>query len=132
MTYHTVCKTSNEFTEALEQAHKIADNVTATFGVKVFPYSVFYVFYEQYLTIVKETVENLSYSLAAIFVVTFILLGLDWYSAFVVVGTIAMIEIDLMAVMHWWGIDLNAISLVNLVMVSVRFVSSMIVLGILS
>lgn len=118
MTYHTVCKTSSEFTEALVQAHKVADNVSQTLGVRVFPYSVFYVYYEQYLTVVKETVENLSFSLVAIFAVTFILLGLDWYSAIVVVGTIAMIEIDLMAVMHWWGIELNAISLVNLVMVS--------------
>ncbi|OQV16883.1 Niemann-Pick C1 protein [Hypsibius exemplaris] len=129
MSYHSVCKTSVEYTEALKQAHAVADNVTKTLGVRVFPYSVFYVFYEQYLTVVMETVENLSYSLAAIFVVTFILLGLDWYSAVVVVFTIAMIEIDLMAVMYWWNIDLNAISLVNLVMgvgISVEFCSHLV------
>lgn len=129
MTYHTVCKTSAEYTDALKRSHALADNITEVLGVKVFPYSVFYVFYEQYLTVVMDTVQNLSFSLAAIFVVTFILLGLDWYSAVVVVGTIAMIEIDLMAVMYWWSIDLNAISLVNLVMgvgISVEFCSHLV------
>ena len=29
-----------------------------------------------------------------------------------------MIVIDMMGMMYWWGIDLNAVSLVNLVMVS--------------
>ncbi|GAV02187.1 hypothetical protein RvY_12783 [Ramazzottius varieornatus] len=128
-TYHTVLKKSAEYTTALKEAHAIADNITAMLGVKVFPYSVFYVFYEQYLTVVLETVGNLTFSLAAIFAVTFILLGLDWYSAVVVVGTIAMIEIDLMAVMYWWNIDLNAISLVNLVMgvgISVEFCSHLV------
>ena len=117
MTYHTVCKSSSDYTEALNQAYQIAENITKTIGVRVFPYSVFYVFYEQYLTIVRETVENICFSLVAIFIVTFILLGLDWYSAVVVCLTIAMIEVDLMAVMYWWSIDLNAVSLVNLVMV---------------
>ncbi|OQV22774.1 Niemann-Pick C1 protein [Hypsibius exemplaris] len=126
MTYHTVCRTSGEYTEALLQARALAENITATLGVRVFPYSVFYVFYEQYLTIVRETVENLSFSLGAIFIMTFLLLGLDWHSALIVCFTITMIEIDLMAVMYWWEIDLNAVSLVNLVMgvgISVEFCS---------
>ena len=61
MTYHTILKTSNDYTEALKSARRIAKNITGVVGADVFAYSVFYVFYEQYLTIVKDTWENLLY-----------------------------------------------------------------------
>ena len=52
--------------------------------------SIFYVFYEQYLTIWHDAFMNLSISAAAIFVVTFILLGFDILSAFIITLTIVM------------------------------------------
>lgn len=77
-----------------------------------------YVFYEQYLTIVEDTIKNLSICIAAIFVVTFVLLGFDIISAFLVVLTITMIVIDILGFMALWDISINAVTLVNLVMVS--------------
>ncbi|CAF1241741.1 unnamed protein product [Adineta steineri] len=59
---------------------------------------------------------NLTISAAAIFVVTFILLGFDIISAFIITLTIAMITCDMIAMMYIWNIEMNAISLVNLVM----------------
>jgi len=56
--------------------------------------------------------------LAAIFVVTFLLMGLDIFSSVVVVITITMIVVNIGGLMYWWNITLNAVSLVNLVMVS--------------
>lgn len=79
--------------------------------------SVFYVFYEQYLTIVYDTALNLSMSLASIFVVTMVLLGFEMLSAVLVSVTIAMILVNMFGVMWLWSISLNAVSLVNLVMV---------------
>lgn len=61
MSYHSILKTSPEYTAALKSARQIAKNISATIGADVFAYSVFYVFYEQYLTIVKDTWENLLY-----------------------------------------------------------------------
>lgn len=52
--------------------------------------SIFYVFYEQYLTIWQDAFMNLTLSAAAIFVVTFILLGFDVISAFIITLTISM------------------------------------------
>lgn len=75
-------------------------------------------FYEQYLTIVEDTIKNLCICVAAIFVVTFVMLGFDVISAFMVVLTIAMIAIDILGFMALWDISINAVSLVNLVMVS--------------
>ena len=82
--------------------------------------SVWYVFYEQYLSIVKDTIENLCFCIGAIFLVTFLLLGFDFFSALMVLITIGMIVVDILGLMYFWDITLNAVSLVNLVMVSFR------------
>lgn len=65
MSYHTILKTSTDYYEALRSARKISANITRSIQgqmrindrpeseveqIEVFPYSVFYVFYEQYLT----------------------------------------------------------------------------------
>ncbi|CAL1295283.1 unnamed protein product [Larinioides sclopetarius] len=137
MTYHTILKTSDDFTQALRWARRIAANITETFHqhelsgsvAEVFPYSIFYVFYEQYLTVSKDTVVSLAISLIEIFIVTFLLMGLDYHSALIMVFTIMMIIFNLMGMMYFWDISLNAVSLVNLVMavgISVEFCSHII------
>ncbi|XP_038248354.1 NPC intracellular cholesterol transporter 1 [Dermochelys coriacea] len=131
MTYHTVLKTSADFIDAMKKARIIADNITETMGIKeknyrVFPYSVFYVFYEQYLTIVHDTIFNLCVSLGSIFLVTTVLLGFEVWAAAMISITIAMILVNMLGIMWLWGISLNAVSLVNLVMscgISVEFCS---------
>jgi Niemann-Pick C1 protein len=111
----------------LRNARSISANITKTIdvpGVEVFPYSVFYVYYEQYLTVVQDTIIQLVLSIGAIFLVTTFLLGLDPWSALMIVFTIVLILINMMGLMHWWSISLNAVSLVNLVMavgISVEF-----------
>ena len=52
--------------------------------------SIFYVYYEQYLTIWHDAFMNLAISATAIFIVTFILLGFDIISAFIITLTITM------------------------------------------
>lgn len=131
MTYHTVLQTSADFIDAMEKARLIASNITRTMNQqggdhRVFPYSVFYVFYEQYLTMIDDTIFNLSVSLGAIFLVAVVLLGCELWSAAIMCATIAMILVNMFGVMWLWGISLNAVSLVNLVMscgISVEFCS---------
>lgn len=65
-----------------------------------------------------DAIFNLCISLGSIFLVTTVLLGFDIWAAIVVSMTIAMIIINMFGVMWLWGISLNAVSLVNLVMVS--------------
>ncbi len=79
-------------------------------------FSIFYVYYEQYATIVTDAIIQLSLSLTAICIVTTVLL--DLYSALLLLFIITCILINLIGLMYWWWIDFNAISVVNLVMVS--------------
>lgn len=58
-----------------------------------------------------------NFMIGSVFLVTFLLLGLNIAAAIIVTMTVAMIVVDLMALMFFWKISLNAISLVNLVMV---------------
>ncbi|XP_070495795.1 NPC intracellular cholesterol transporter 1 isoform X3 [Chironomus tepperi] len=144
MTYHTILKSSSDYFEALRSARKISDNITKTIhaslrlsgrpeseiqNVEVFPYSVFYVFYEQYLTMWPDTVKSMGISVLSIFLVTFLLMGFDIHSSIVVVITITMIVINIGGLMFYWNISLNAVSLVNLVMavgISVEFCSHLV------
>ncbi|XP_052755080.1 NPC intracellular cholesterol transporter 1 isoform X3 [Galleria mellonella] len=138
--YHTVLKTSHDYYSALRGARTVAANLTETLNrnlmeagknttVNVFPYSVFYVFYEQYLTMWPDTLKSMGISVLSIFIVTFLLMGFDLFSALVVVITITMIVVNLGGIMYLWGISLNAVSLVNLVMavgIAVEFCSHLV------
>lgn len=133
MTYHTILKTSEDYYEALRWARKVATNITTTINAggnqqnyTVFPYSVFYVFYEQYLTMWSDVLSSLGVSLLMVFLVSVVLSGLEVLSSLVVLATIVMILVNLGGLMYWWGVSLNAVSLVNLVMavgISVEFCS---------
>ncbi|KAG8296955.1 hypothetical protein J6590_045798 [Homalodisca vitripennis] len=128
MAFHTILKTSSEYYGAIREARMIADNITEMINtniqklggntmVNVFPYSVFYVFFEQYLTMWPDTLKSIGISLGAVFLVTFVLIGLDLVLSLIVVITITMIIVNLGGLMYFLDITLNAVSLVNLVMV---------------
>uniref|UniRef100_A0AAQ5YKR8 SSD domain-containing protein n=1 Tax=Amphiprion ocellaris TaxID=80972 RepID=A0AAQ5YKR8_AMPOC len=136
MAYHTPLTNSQEFTAALLMARELADNITKGMrkipgtspDFEVFPYTVTNVFYEQYLTIVPEGLFSISLCLLPTFVVCCLLLGLDLRSGLLNLLTIIMIVVDTVGVMTLWGIDYNAVALINLVTavgISVEFVSHM-------
>ncbi|XP_022075501.1 NPC1-like intracellular cholesterol transporter 1 isoform X2 [Acanthochromis polyacanthus] len=136
MAYHTPLTNSQEFTAALQMARELADNITKGMrqipgtspDFEVFPYTVTNVFYEQYLTIVPEGFFSISLCLLPTFVVCCLLLGLDLRSGLLNLLTIIMIVVDTVGVMTLWGIDYNAVALINLVTavgISVEFVSHM-------
>ena len=126
-TYHTPLHTSADFIGAYKRSLEIAEVMSdSVSNMTVFPYSVFYVFYEQYLTITDETIVNLLFCILAVFLMSFLLLGLNLGPALITTVTVAMITADMFGLMYVWGITLNAVSLVNLVMsvgISVEFSS---------
>ncbi|KAB0803649.1 hypothetical protein PPYR_00619 [Photinus pyralis] len=127
MAFHTVLKTSKDYYEALRYSRIIAKNLTETINmtdVEVFPYSVTYVFYEQYLDIWPTVLTSLGYSLLAVFVVILIISIFDIFASFTIILTVLMIIVHMGGLMYIWNITLNAVSLVNLVMavgISVEF-----------
>ena len=106
------------FSSLIRMARLLADNITKTINngdliersdrptvdqdrlterpkVNVFPYSIFYVFYEQYLTMFEDTLQSLGISIGAVFIVTFILSGFDLMTSVVTILVIIMILVNL-------------------------------------
>nr|XP_056716077.1 NPC1-like intracellular cholesterol transporter 1 [Euleptes europaea] len=134
MAYHTPIKNSQENTAALKAARELSDNITASMrkvpgtdpNFRVFPYTITYVYFEQYLTVALAGFVNLALCLLPTFAVCCVLLGMDLHSGFINLLTIIMIVVDTVGAMTLWGIPYNAISLINLVTavgISVEFVS---------
>jgi Niemann-Pick C1 protein len=114
-TYHSVLKTQDDYINALKSGRRIADEISAANGIPVFAYSVFYVFFEQYLYIEAVAWQNVGLAIGAIMLLCLFLLRNIWASA-MIVFTIAMILTDLLGVMGAANVYLNAVSVVNIVM----------------
>ncbi|KAF9580140.1 hypothetical protein BGW38_003335 [Lunasporangiospora selenospora] len=124
-TYHTPMRSQRDFIAGYKSAHRIAEQVQKDTGATVFPYSVFYIFFEQYMGVVELTVRLMLVALVAVGLVTAGVLG-SLKVAMVVVGVVAMIVVDVVGAMVLMGVSLNAMSLVNLVIcvgISVEFCS---------
>ena len=113
-TYHTPLHTQLDYIHALSQARRIASEIEVKNpGLTVFPYSVFYIFFEQYLNLISLTIQLLTLAMIVVGLVTWILLGSFTTAACVWLCVLATV-IDVMGVMSVWGVSLNAVSLVNL------------------
>ncbi|OLL22746.1 Niemann-Pick type C-related protein 1 [Neolecta irregularis DAH-3] len=111
---HIALRTQEDFINAYANARRVAKEVTHHTGIDTFPYSVFYVFFDQYQTIVRLTTVLLSSAILAVWLITSLFLG-SVQTGFIVSLTITMIVLDIIGVMVLWGISLNAVSVVNLV-----------------
>lgn len=94
-TYHTPLKSQNDYIQALASAKRIAADLQAHTGGRVFPYSIFYVFFEQYATIVSATRLIVAAALASVFMVSSLLLG-SWRTGAVVVVSVFSISMNVM------------------------------------
>ncbi|WWC92719.1 uncharacterized protein L201_007678 [Kwoniella dendrophila CBS 6074] len=124
-TYHTPLKTQNDFIEALNAARRISNDISKKTGVKVYPYSLFYVFFDQYTHIQSTSIQVLSLALLSILGITTILLG-SLRTGSIITFVCSLVLLNVMGIMGYWGISLNAISLVNLVIslgIAVEFCS---------
>ncbi|KAK7299788.1 hypothetical protein RJT34_10616 [Clitoria ternatea] len=114
-TYHTPLNRQADYVNAIQAARDFSTRMSASLKMDIFPYSVFYIFFEQYLDIWKMALINITIALGAIFVVCLIITSSLWTSVIILLVLI-MIILDLMGVMAILGIQLNAVSVVNIIM----------------
>lgn len=122
-TFHIPLRSQDQFISAYASARRIANDLSQELQLEVYPYSVFYIFFEQYTYIVSMAFEILGLAILSIFIVTSSLLG-SLRCGLIVMSVVIMILIDVIGVMTLWGVSLNAVSLVNLVIcvgISVEF-----------
>ncbi|KAL8751749.1 MAG: hypothetical protein Q9184_005964 [Pyrenodesmia sp. 2 TL-2023] len=113
-TSHTPLRSQSDFIHSYASARRIASSVTASEGIDIFPYSKFYIFFDQYASIVSLAGTLLGSAIAIIFFLTSLLLG-SLATGLVVTITVVMIVTAVCGSMALANVSLNAISLVNLV-----------------
>ena len=152
MSYTSILKTSDDYVSSIKHIRELTRNISEELNHEVFGYrytethpfppmthpslsnapsspcSVYIVFYEQYLTIVSQTLINLGASFVAVAFMTFLFLQFSIGATCVVMVTVVMIILHMFGCMALFGVNMNAVSLVNLVMVSVNSESSHVLL----
>ncbi|RLN14834.1 hypothetical protein BBJ28_00010676 [Nothophytophthora sp. Chile5] len=111
------------YIDAYKQNLAAAEWISDKTGVDIWVYSLTYVYFEQYLTVVDDTYKLVGLALAAIFVVTTLYLGNPFYSL-VIALTAANIVVLVLGLMQPLSIMLNGLSMVNLIIaagISVEF-----------
>ncbi|KAG5542769.1 hypothetical protein RHGRI_015771 [Rhododendron griersonianum] len=123
-TYHTPLNKQVDYVNSMRAAREFSSRVSSSLKMEIFPYSVFYIYFEQYLDIWRTALINLAIAIGylriatyscAVFVVCLIITWSLWSSAIILL-VLAMIVVDMMGVMAILNIQLNAVSVVNLVM----------------
>lgn len=132
MAYHSSVSTSADYIRAVKNGYEISQNISNAIktrtglDIEVFPYSIFYVFYEQYMTMWGDTFISVSYCVLGAFVINLIATGFNFLTTFALMFTAVMVVLNMMGVMYIWNIPLNAVSCVNLIVsigISVEFCS---------
>ncbi|CAN8097870.1 unnamed protein product [Discula destructiva] len=113
-TMHSPLRSQDDFINAYQSARRIADKFSEQSGQEVFPYSVFYIFFDQYVSIVGLTAALLSAAIGFIFIISSLLLGSVLTGAAVAI-TVTMTIVDIIGAMAVFNVSLNAVSLVNLI-----------------
>jgi Niemann-Pick C1 protein len=113
-TSHKPLRTQADFINAYASARRVAESIGNSQDISIFPYSKFYIFFDQYASIKKLTGTLLGSAVGLIFIVSSVFLGSIATGA-IVCMTVVMIVVDVMGTMAVAGVSLNAVSLVNLI-----------------
>uniref|UniRef100_A0A6M2F8J8 SSD domain-containing protein n=1 Tax=Populus davidiana TaxID=266767 RepID=A0A6M2F8J8_9ROSI len=94
-TYHTPVNKQGDYVNALRAAREFSSRISDSLKIEIFPYSVFYIFFEQYLDIWRIALINIAIALGAIFIVCLVITSSFWCSAIILL-VLVMIVVDLM------------------------------------
>jgi Niemann-Pick C1 protein len=122
-TSHTPLRSQKDFISAYTAARRISKEISQDVEAEVFPYSKFYIFFDQYTSIVRLAGALIGSALAAVLVITTIMLG-SFVTGLIVTLVVGMTVSAIIGSMAVLGVSLNAVSLVNLIIcvgISVEF-----------
>ncbi|GLI64746.1 hypothetical protein VaNZ11_008113, partial [Volvox africanus] len=114
-TYYRPLNQQADFIEALRQSRAFAARASRELKLDVYAYSLFHVFFEQYLSVLYDTAAMVGLPLLAVVCVAWSLTGSLW-SSVLLAGVLASLLVHLGGAMLMAGIQVNAVSLVNLAM----------------
>ena len=108
-------KSNGESTFQKNAMQSLRKDLETKSNLKAFPITSAFVFFEQYVITSRETIRNLIIAAITVFVVTSPFL-VDCTVAILVLFNFAALICELFGLMFIWGVSLNAVSMINLVM----------------
>ncbi|PNH04088.1 Oxygen-evolving enhancer protein 2, chloroplastic [Tetrabaena socialis] len=114
-TYYRPLNRQADFIEAMRQGRAFAARASRELGLDVYAYSLFHVFFEQYLTVPYDAAAVVGVPLLAVVGAAAALSG-SWWAAGLLAGVLGSVLLHLAGAMWLAGIQVNAVSLVNLAM----------------
>ena len=106
-TYHTALNEQRQFIGALKAARAFSASASRDLGLDVFPYSVFHVFFEQYLTPASDAAKMVGLPCLAVFAAAWAFTGSLWASALLLM-MLSSLLVQLGGAMYLAGIQVNA------------------------
>ncbi|KAG6590591.1 Niemann-Pick C1 protein [Phytophthora cinnamomi] len=106
--------TQQRYIDSYKQNLAAAEWISEKTGVDIWVYSLTYVYFEQYLTVVDDAYKLIGLALAAIFVITTLYLGSVFY-ALMIALTATNLVVLVLGLMQPLDIMLNGLSIVNLI-----------------
>ncbi|XP_063850802.1 protein patched homolog 1-like isoform X1 [Scylla paramamosain] len=110
---HTILNTSSQRIAAMDQMKSFVDS--ANFSGFAAPIAAEYSNWETDKIIAEELIRNLALAMAAVFVMTLLLLA-SLISSIYVLLCVVLTLVDVMALMTWWGLTIDTVSCINLVL----------------
>ncbi|KII69989.1 Niemann-Pick C1 protein [Thelohanellus kitauei] len=126
MSFQTSLVKSEDFISAMAIAQTLSKNITKTINHTVMPYSIFHIYYESYHTIWRDVLVCFCLSFVVVTIVNAFLFAFDLRMIIIMTCLTFLMSIVDMGYMHWTGMNLNPVSLVNLIMlvgINVEFLS---------
>ncbi|XP_056018910.1 NPC intracellular cholesterol transporter 1-like isoform X2 [Ostrea edulis] len=109
---HTVFDTASDEIVAMDAMVELVKGIFSE--TECFPYSRLYLQWETNKVIKSELFRNLGLASACVFVITLVLIANLWTSLLVFTCVI-MTLVDVAGIMHLWGLSINIVSCINLV-----------------
>ncbi|KAG7160185.1 NPC intracellular cholesterol transporter 1-like 1 [Homarus americanus] len=110
---HTSLSTSSEEIQAMESVRKVVRDMNFTSYVKA--WSRAYGEWETNQVITEELYRNMGLALGVVFLVTLLLIA-SFVTSFMVVVCVVFTLVDVGALMHWWGLTIDTVSCIDLVL----------------
>jgi Niemann-Pick C1 protein len=79
-----------------------------------FPYNGTYLFYEQYAVFARETALSVGLACMMVYIVTVIMFA-DFITSGIVLLMVGMIDINILGMLYFWGLTLNAVTIAMIV-----------------
>ncbi|CAC5403641.1 unnamed protein product [Mytilus coruscus] len=108
---------SNSLTESSNQASLMIRlrDFTKSSPLPVFVFSPTFIFFEQYVQIVPQTIQTLAIAVSVVFLVTAVFMPLPVLILLVTIS-VSMIMVGVIGLMEIWGLTLSSVTMIHIVM----------------